>query len=62
MSEETKKEKKRRIINALYEAFAKYRQVLVVKLDNVSSNQIQQARVALRQQKKGIMIVGKNVS
>jgi large subunit ribosomal protein LP0 len=60
MSEETKKEKKRRIINALYEAFAKYRQVLVVKLDNVSSNQIQQARVTLRQQKKGIMIVGKN--
>jgi large subunit ribosomal protein LP0 len=60
MSEETKKEKKRRIINALYEAFAKYRQVLIVKLDNVSSNQIQQARVTLRQQKKGIMIVGKN--
>jgi large subunit ribosomal protein LP0 len=60
MSEETKKEKKRRIINGLYEAFAKYRQVLIVKLDNVSSNQIQQARVTLRQQKKGIMIVGKN--
>jgi len=48
------------IINNLYDAFTKYKQVLVVKLDNVSSNQIQQARVALRQQKKGIMIVGKN--
>jgi large subunit ribosomal protein LP0 len=60
MSEISKKEKKRIIINNLYEAFTKYKQVLVVKLDNVSSNQIQQARVALRQQKKGIMIVGKN--
>jgi large subunit ribosomal protein LP0 len=60
MSEVSKKEKKRIIINNLYEAFTKYKQVLVVKLDNVSSNQIQQARVALRQQKKGIMIVGKN--
>lgn len=60
MSEESKKDKKRRIINSLYEAFTKYKQVLVVKLDNVSSNQIQQARVALRQHKKGIMIVGKN--
>jgi len=60
MSQETKKEKKARIINGLYEAFSKYRQVLIVKLDNVSSNQIQQARVSLRQQKKGIMIVGKN--
>jgi len=29
-------------------------------LENVSSNQIQQARVELRKQKKGIMIVGKN--
>jgi large subunit ribosomal protein LP0 len=60
MAEVSKKEKKRIIINNLYEAFTKYKQVLVVKLDNVSSNQIQQARVALRQQKKGIMIVGKN--
>jgi large subunit ribosomal protein LP0 len=60
MSQESKKDKKRRIINGLYDAFTKYKQVLVVKLDNVSSNQIQQARVALRQQKKGIMIVGKN--
>lgn len=62
MSEVSKKDKKRIIINNLYEAFTKYKQALVVKLDNVSSNQIQQARLALRQQKKGIMIVGKNVS
>lgn len=60
MSEVSKKDKKRIIINNLYEAFTKYKQALVVKLDNVSSNQIQQARLALRQQKKGIMIVGKN--
>lgn len=60
MAEISKKEKKRRIINGLYEAFTKYKQCLVVRLENVSSNQVQQARVALRQQKKGIMIVGKN--
>lgn len=61
MSESTKRAKKRRIINSLYEAFTKYKQCLIVKLENVSSNQIQQARVALRQAKKGIMVVGKNV-
>jgi large subunit ribosomal protein LP0 len=60
MAEISKKEKKRRIINGLYDAFTKYKQCLVVRLENVSSNQIQQARVSLRQQKKGVMIVGKN--
>lgn len=60
MAEVNKRAKKRRIINTLYEAFTKYKQCLVVKLENVSSNQIQQARLALRKEKKGIMIVGKN--
>jgi len=60
MAEVNKRAKKRRIINTLYEAFTKYKQCLIVKLENVSSNQIQQARLALRKEKKGIMIVGKN--
>jgi large subunit ribosomal protein LP0 len=60
MSESVKRAKKRRIINTLYEAFTKYKQCLIVKLENVSSNQVQQARVALRQAKKGFMVVGKN--
>jgi len=60
MAESTKRAKKRRIINTIYEAFTKYKQCLVVKLEHVSSNQIQQARVSLRQAKKGFMVVGKN--
>jgi large subunit ribosomal protein LP0 len=60
MAESAKRAKKRRIINTIYEAFTKYKQCLVVKLENVSSNQVQQARVSLRQSKKGFMIVGKN--
>jgi len=60
MAESDKRAKKRRIINTIYEAFTKHKQCLIVKLDHVSSNQIQQARVALRQAKKGFMVVGKN--
>lgn len=60
MADNNKRAKKRRIINTLYEAFTKYKQCLIVKLENVSSNQIQQARLALRKEKKGMMIVGKN--
>jgi large subunit ribosomal protein LP0 len=60
MADLTKRGKKKRIINTLYEAFTKYKQCLLVKLDHVSSNQVQQVRLALRKQKKGIMIVGKN--
>jgi len=60
MADTSKRAKKRRIINTLYEAFTKYKQCLLVKLENVSSNQIQQARLALRKEKKGFMIVGKN--
>jgi len=60
MADNTKRGKKRRIINTLYEAFTKYKQCLLVKLEHVSSNQIQQARLTLRKEKKGFMVVGKN--
>jgi len=60
MSESSKRAKKRRIVNRLYENFTKFRQCLVVKLENVTSNQVQQTRLALRQQKKGDMVCGKN--
>jgi large subunit ribosomal protein LP0 len=60
MAESSKKAKKRRIVNRLYENFTKFRQCLIVKLENVTSNQVQQTRLALRQQKKGDMVCGKN--
>jgi len=60
MAESSKRAKKRRIVNRLYENFTKYRQCLVVKLEHVTSNQVQQTRLALRQQKKGDMVCGKN--
>jgi large subunit ribosomal protein LP0 len=47
-------------VNRLYENFTKYKQCLIVKLENVTSNQVQQTRLALRQQKKGDMVCGKN--
>jgi large subunit ribosomal protein LP0 len=59
-SDTTKKGKKRKLINKLYHNFTKYKQVLVVNLENVGSNQVQEVRYALRKQKKGEMIVGKN--
>jgi large subunit ribosomal protein LP0 len=60
MSESSKRAKKRRIVNRLYENFTKFKQCLVVKLENVTSSQVQQTRLALRQQKKGDMVCGKN--
>jgi len=60
MAESSKRAKKRRIVNRLYENFTKYKQCLIVKLENVTSNQVQQTRLALRQQKKGDMVCGKN--
>jgi len=60
MAESSKRAKKRRIVNRLYENFTKFKQCLVVKLENVTSNQVQQTRLALRQQKKGDMVCGKN--
>jgi large subunit ribosomal protein LP0 len=47
-------------VNRLYENFTKYKQCLVVKLENVTSNQVQQTRLALRQKKLGDMVCGKN--
>ncbi len=61
MAESSKKAKKRRIVNNLYEYFTKYRQCLIVKLENVTSNQVQQTRLALRQKGLGVVVCGKNV-
>lgn len=60
MAESSKRAKKRRIVNRLYEHFTNYKQCLIVKLENVTSNQIQQARLALRQKKLGEIVCGKN--
>jgi large subunit ribosomal protein LP0 len=60
MAESSKRAKKRRIVNRLYENFTNYRQCLIVKLENVTSNQVQQTRLALRQKKLGDMVCGKN--
>ena len=61
MAESSKRAKKRRIVNRLYENFTNYKQCLIVKLENVTSNQIQQARLQLRQKKLGEIVCGKNV-
>lgn len=60
MTESSKRAKKRRIVNRLYENLTNYKQCLVVKLENVTSNQVQQTRLALRQKKLGDMVCGKN--
>jgi len=60
MAESSARSKKRRIVNRLYENFTNYRQCLIVKLENVTSNQVQQVRLALRQKKLGDMVCGKN--
>jgi large subunit ribosomal protein LP0 len=60
MAESSKRTKKRMIVNRLYENFTNYKQCLVVKLENVTSNQVQQVRLALRQKKIGDMVCGKN--
>lgn len=60
MAESSKRAKKRRIVNRLYECFTNFKQCLIVKLENVTSNQIQQARLVLRQKKLGEIICGKN--
>jgi large subunit ribosomal protein LP0 len=59
-SETSKKAKKRKLISRLYNNFTRYRQVVVVNLENVGSNQVQEVRHALRRAKKGEMVVGKN--
>jgi len=60
MAESSKRAKKRRIVNRLYENLTNYRQCLIVKLENVTSNQVQQTRLQLRQKKLGDMVCGKN--
>jgi large subunit ribosomal protein LP0 len=60
MAESSKRAKKRRIVNRLYENLTNYRQCLIVKLENVTSNQVQQTRLHLRQKKLGDMVCGKN--
>jgi large subunit ribosomal protein LP0 len=60
MSDRPKSQKKRDTVTKLFHLFTKYKQIILVKLDNVSSLQIQQARIALRNGNKGIMVVGKN--
>lgn len=54
-----KRERKRDIINKIYEKVGKYKSIIVVSLMNVSSNQVQQARFQLRK-KKSEIIIGKN--
>lgn len=54
-------QRKRDIVNRLCECFSNYKQIIVVTLDNVSTNQIHKAREILRVSKnKGEMIIGKN--
>ena len=61
-AEISKREKKRILINRLYNNFSKYKQVVIVNLENVGSSQVQDARHSLRKNKKGEMVVGKNVN
>merc|ERR1712183_145943 len=54
-------ERKRNIVTKLCECFTKYNQVVIVALDNVSTNQIHAARKILNSgEYKGEMIIGKN--
>merc|ERR1712183_675214 len=54
-------ERKRNIVTKLCECFTKYNQVVIVSLDNVSTNQIHAARKILNSgEYKGEMIIGKN--
>jgi len=54
-------DRKREIVRRLCQAFTNYKQIAVVALDNVSTNQIHKARNILANgEHKGEMIVGKN--
>lgn len=54
-------QRKKDIVNRLCEFFGQFRQVMVVTLDNVSTNQIHKAREILRSaENKGEMVIGKN--
>ena len=62
MGEGVKKTKKRQILNKLFKFLNQYSQVLVIQLENVGSNQIQDARFKLRKEGLGEMLVTKNVN
>jgi ribosomal protein L10 len=54
-------QRKRNIVEKLCQCFGKYNQVVIVSLDNVSTNQIHAARKILTEgEYKGEMIIGKN--
>merc|ERR1711976_110707 len=54
-------QRKRDIRSRLCDCFSRYKQIVVVSLDNVSTNQIHAARAILQQgEHKGEMIIGKN--
>lgn len=54
-------QRKRDIVQRLCDCFTRYKQIVVVSLDNVSTNQIHAARAILQQgENKGEMIIGKN--
>lgn len=54
-------ERKQNIVRRLCECFTNFKQIIIVQLDNVSTNQIHKARMALRESSnKGEMIIGKN--
>merc|ERR1711920_429343 len=54
-------ERKRNIVTKLCECFSKFNQVVIVSLDNVSTNQIHAARKILSSgEYKGEMVIGKN--
>merc|ERR1711884_44444 len=60
-SESMVNQRKRDIVKRLCECFTKYKQCVVVSLDNVSTNQIHAARSLLASDEfKGEMIIGKN--
>jgi len=50
--------RKEKFVAKLKEAFAEYKNILIVGVDNVGSNQMQKARLALRG--KAIIVMGKN--
>mmetsp|Transcript_78070 Transcript_78070/g.91132 ORF Transcript_78070/g.91132 Transcript_78070/m.91132 type:complete len:333 (+) Transcript_78070:57-1055(+) len=60
MGEGAKKAKKRQILNRLFKYLNQYSQVLLIQLENVGSNQIQDARFRLRSGGIGEMLVAKN--
>jgi len=54
-------QRKRDIVSRLCDCFTRYKQIVVVSLDNVSTNQIHAARAILQAgEHKGEMIIGKN--